>query len=378
MWVVYVCVHINILEKRLVKACVCVYTFVDLLYKLKNNINMKHISYPKIQQFRNVVANINREITFVGLDENGEAIYDPSIPKPKLTFRGTVKLHGTNAAVCFNPEDGFWVQSRQNIITPEHDNAGFAFFAQSNKSIFLEMFDTIAAYEQIDRSKTISIYGEWAGKGIQKGVGISEIDKSFFIFGVKVSDLNDETFKSYWISSEGLSSPDARIYNVNDFQKFSIEVDFNMPQLSQNEFAKITEEVEKECPISKALGVDNGVGEGVVWKVDYKGSHYMFKVKGEKHSVTKVKKLANVDVEKLNSIQDFVEYAVTKNRFEQGVDNVFGSGEIDVKKLGDLIRWVINDIISEESDTMFKNGLEPKDVNKYISSSVREMFFKLN
>lgn len=67
----------------------------------------KHISYPKIQQFRNIVANINREISFTGLDEEGNAVYDPSIKKPTLTFKGTVKLHGTNASVCFNSEKRF-------------------------------------------------------------------------------------------------------------------------------------------------------------------------------------------------------------------------------------------------------------------------------
>ena len=45
--------------------------------------------------------------------------------------------------------------------------------------------------------------------------------------------------------------------------------------------------------------------------------HCKDKVKGEKHSSSKVKKLASVDVEKLNSIKDFVDYAVTESRLEQ-------------------------------------------------------------
>ena len=42
----------------------------------------RHISYPKIQQFRNIVTAINREVSFIGLDKNGEAIYDHSAKKP--------------------------------------------------------------------------------------------------------------------------------------------------------------------------------------------------------------------------------------------------------------------------------------------------------
>ena len=101
-------------------------------------------------------------------------------------------------------------------------------------------------------------------------------------------------------------------------------------------------------------------------------------VKGEKHSSSKVKTLASVDVEKLESIQKFVEYAVTENRFNQAIENVFPNQEpIDTKKLGDVIRWVVNDVIKEEMDTMVENKIEPKEVNKYISSKAREMFFKM-
>lgn len=337
----------------------------------------KHISYPKIAQFRNVVSNISREIEYTGLDEEGNAVYDKSTKKPTLTFKGTVKIHGTNASVCFNSQDGFWVQSRQNIITPEKDNAGFAFFAESHKVDFSSLLADIIEDNQIDTNiYTVSIYGEWAGKGIQRSVGISELDKAFYVFGVKISKPQDEEFNAYWVKCSGVSCPESRIFNVEDYQTYSIDVDFNMPQLAQNNFAEITDKVEAECPISKAFGVDNGLGEGVVWSVEYKGNTHRFKVKGDKHSVTKVKKLASVDVEKLETIQEFVGYAVTENRFNQAIENVFGKDDLDVKKMGDLLRWIIKDITSEEMDTMSKNGLEPKDVNKHISNKAREMFFK--
>lgn len=56
--------------------------------------NKKHIKFPSIEQFRNVIANIKRQHEFAGLDETGEAIYDRVKPKPILTFTGTIKLHG--------------------------------------------------------------------------------------------------------------------------------------------------------------------------------------------------------------------------------------------------------------------------------------------
>ena len=342
----------------------------------------KMIKFPSIEQFRTVVSNVNRHFNFVGLDENGEAIYDPTLPKPVITFKGTVKLHGTNASVSFNAPSGMWAQSRENIITPEKDNAGFAFFAHSNETALMRFFHDVAANNNIDMHKnTITIYGEWAGGNIQKGVGICNLPKSFFIFGVKITPHteNEEELKAnpaYWVDYSYLKNNEVKIYNINDYPTYSIDIDFNMPQLVQNQLSELTIAVEEECPVAKAFGF-SGIGEGIVWSAEFKGNVHRFKVKGEKHSSSKVKTLAAVDVEKLNSIKDFVDYAVSESRFNQALENVFPNNEpIDVKKMGDVIRWVVNDVIKEEMDTLVENQLEPKEINKYVSSKVREMFFK--
>jgi len=342
----------------------------------------KHISFPSIEQFRNVIAGINRQYNFVGLDENGEAIYDSSLPKPVLTFKGTVKLHGTNAGVCFNDVDGMCYQSRENIITPEKDNAGFAFFADANKEQFASMFAKIAERSNIDTTKnTISIYGEWCGGNIQKGVAICNLPKSFFIFGVKVTPHHIEGVEkqpsAYWVDYTDLKNNEAKIYNIDDFETYSLDIDFNMPELIQNKLGELTLAVEEECPVGKAFGF-SGIGEGIVWSCELKGNIHRFKVKGEKHSSSKVKKLASVDTEKITSIKEFVDYAVTESRFNQAIEKIFPNNEpVDVKKLGEVIKWVVNDIIKEETDTLVQNNLEPKDIGKYVSNKVREMFFKL-
>jgi hypothetical protein len=344
----------------------------------------KMIKFPSIEQFRTIIATVLRQYNFAGLDENGDAIYDTTKPKPTLTFKGTVKLHGTNAAVSGNLSDGIWAQSRENIITPEKDNAGFAFFVESNKELFTELIATVFTKNEIDMlENTVTIYGEWAGGNIQKGVGVTNIEKSFFIFGVKVTPhtTTEEEAKvkpAYWVDYSYLKSPENRIFNIDDYQTWTMDIDFNMPQLVQNKLSELTLAVEEECPVAKAFGFPNTIGEGIVWSTNLNGNVHRFKVKGEKHSSSKVKTLAAVDTEKLESIQSFVEYAVTESRFNQALENVFPNDEpIENKKLGDVIRWVVNDVIKEEMDTMVDNKIEPKDVNKYISSKVRDMFFKL-
>ena len=43
-----------------------------------------------------------------------------------------------------------------------------------------------------------------------------------------------------------------------------------------------------------------------------------------------------------------------------GLENTFGDLPLENKGIGNLIKWVIKDFMSEEMDTMVKNNLEPK------------------
>lgn len=336
---------------------------------------MKHIKYPKIGQFRNCLSELKHNLTYISKDENGKAKYRDNYNFPKVVFIGTVKLHGTNASVCFNSKDGMWIQSRNNIITPEKDNAGFAQFVIEREEYFQHLIEWVIMYYDVDTDKkTISIFGEWAGKGIQKGVAISEIEKSFFIFGVK---LTDEFESDSWLDFEMFGSHDERVYNIKSFETYRVEVDLNNPEYSQNDLEKLTMKVEERCPVAIAFG-KSGIGEGIVWHTNFMNKFYRFKTKGEKHSVSKVKRVASVDVEKLDSIKEFVEYSVTQNRFDQAIENVFNGEEVlDMSKIGEVIRWMNRDINQEEEDVMVKNNLTNKDVAKYIAQRTKKMYKKL-
>ena len=216
-------------------------------------MNKRHIKFPSIDQFPTIVTNINRHFNFVGLDENGDAIYDKTLQKPKLKFKGRVKLHGTNGSVCHNEPSGMWTQSRERIITTESDNAGFAFFTQTKEEILTNLFEQVREKNNVDlNSNTISIYGEWCGSNIQSTVGLTNLEKSFFIFGVKISPFGEEE-PAYWVDHSYLRSPENNIYNIDDYETFEIEIDFNVPQLSQNKLNELALQVEAECPVAKAF-----------------------------------------------------------------------------------------------------------------------------
>lgn len=339
-------------------------------------LTQRLIKFPSIDQFRNTVYDVNQHAQYVGKDEAGEPIYDPTLPRPTISFHGTVKLHGTCAGVSFHPELGIWACSKERIITPEQDNAGFAQFVKWNENTFARLALDAAARHELNMNDSIfTIYGEWAGQGIQKGVAISQLPKAFYIFGLKVSPLSvegDDAAK--WYEHSLLEDKAARIFNVKHFPTYKIDIDFNNPQLSQNRLGEITLGVEAECPIARELGV-SGIGEGVVWTGFHNERRYCFKVKGEKHSVSKVKTLASVDTEKLNSIKEFVESVVTPQRVEQAI-SIVCQGNPDIKKLGDVIRWVHNDIVKEELDTMSANGIEVKDIGSQVAAAAKQIFFQ--
>jgi len=334
----------------------------------------KHSAFPKIGQYRQVVKEAQLRSSYTGKDENGDPVYDHTKASPTIKFKGTVKLHGTNAGIGHTQEDGLWAQSRGNIITPEQDNMGFARYVQDNQQAFDELIEHVRYNNRdLKPNDAVYVFGEWAGKGVQKSVAISQIEKSFFIFDVKI--VPEDGTEPYHLPSIYLQNHDHRIYNIEDFLCYEIEIDFDRPDLVQNELGEITMAVEKLCPVAKHFGHE-GLGEGVVWVAQVNGHDYRFKVKGEKHSVSKNKTLAPVDTEKMNSIYEFVDYAVTENRYEQGMGIVFPDRSlIDIKKMGDIIRWVVTDVMAEENDTLEANGLTSKDVNKHVSKKVREMFF---
>lgn len=347
---------------------------------------MKHIAFPEIGQFRQAIRNVKVKAQRIGTDANGDAIYDSLKPLPKLKYKGTVKCHGSNGGVNYNLNTNeYAIQSREQIITVEKDNFGFARFMSTvdMKALFALVprpeegkLGLPTPEEQTDEQQSIVIYGEWCGGSIQKTVALAKLEKMFVVFAV--------LYRGVWLSEEAVKQiklPEQRIFNINDFTSYEIEVDFQNPDLVQNNLGEITIGVENECPVAKALG-SIGTGEGVVWKgidPEYSGPEFWFKVKGAKHSASNVKELANVDVEKVKSVNELMDKVVTENRMSQGVQvlkSKMNIADLTRAHTGDLIRWVFDDVIKEESDTIAASSLQQKELGGAVAKRVKEWFFK--
>jgi hypothetical protein len=339
------------------------------------------IKFPSIEQYRNAIRNVKHNATFTGRDENGEPTFDGSRPIPTLKYHGTVKLHGTNAGIVCTHE-GFTYQSRERELELTSDNAGFMLYMKA-REVELEILcariadrsDGVKRYEDITK---VILFGEWCGGNIQKGVALSGLPKMFVIFAVKLFNEEGDHVWMDMAKIKDLELPEHNIYNILRFGSWELDIDFNHPELAQNKMIEITEAVEAECPAGKHFGV-SGIGEGVVWQPITPGwysSDFWFKVKGEKHSVSKVKTLAAVDVEAVANLQKFVDDTVTEARLEQGLQNLINEQQkpFEMSSLGDFIRWVFNDIVKEESDTIVASQLDPKKLGGPVANKARPWY----
>lgn len=337
--------------------------------------SVRLIKFPSISQFRDVISHVRRTYRITGHDANGNVTYDNSIVMPTLQFEGTVKLHGTNAAIVCHGEN-VWYQSRERVLTPEADNAAFAAHMSVIGDDQMGTFIHSAAILGCDTGEhPILIFGEWCGSGIQSSVAISELPKMFVVFKVKVNDI--------WFTGDQIRKlvfpRDHRIFCIYDFPTYEVEIDMETPTLVQNTLGEITTAVELECPVGKHFGV-TGVGEGIVWSCityGYRSSQYWFKVKGEKHSASKVRVLAAVDVERIKSKDALIDLMVTENRLLQGIQVLKEAGkEVSIKSTGDFLRWVFNDCVKEELDTIMASGFEPKELGAPISARAKPWYFQ--
>lgn len=102
-----------------------------------------------------------------------EPVFQPW-PKIARLYRDVViteKIDGTNACVVIEDDGSIYAQSRTRIITPDSDNFGFARWVEDNRQ-------ALGAALGAGRH-----YGEWWGRGIQRGYGLDE--RRFSLFNVR-------------------------------------------------------------------------------------------------------------------------------------------------------------------------------------------------
>jgi hypothetical protein len=106
----------------------------------------------------------------------------------------TEKIDGTNAQICIGDDGSFQVGSRTRWITPENDNHGFAAWAYANKDELMQLGEG-------------RHFGEWWGRGIQRGYGLNE--RRFSLF-------NAIRWAAHGTSPKQIESGNPRIIKMQD------------------------------------------------------------------------------------------------------------------------------------------------------------------
>lgn len=342
------------------------------------------IKFGSIGQFKNVIKTVRDT---AGWNKT---------PIPTLQFVGSTKIHGTNASVVFDHEGNYVFQSRERELSITSDNAGFCMWGERNIEHLRKTFEAaIPKLMKLNAGEKIAIFGEWCGPGVQSGVAVSQLaHKMFVVFNVTF--IGNDAVESVVDEAGNLVKHEvpatrieltvddmkecvhrtADIYSIYDFPSWTINIDFNSPQLKQNKLVELTMAVEAECPVGKHFGI-SGVGEGIVWWNHERD--LTFKIKGEKHSSSKVKtikEIAAVDIERMNSIKEFVDTVITENRMNQGIAKLAEMGlDVDVKNTGTFMKWVVSDGIKEEMDVIVASNFDMKEIGKIASDVAKRFWF---
>jgi len=308
-----------------------------------------------------------------------------SISEP-ITYRGKIKLHGTNAGIIIKPNGDIFAQSRSGIIGTGNDNAGFAQYIENTK----DYWSTLATTEQI------TIFCEWFGKGIQKGVAASQIvSKHVAIFSIQIGEYDEDGNADMIIEPSEIEkyiAVDSKPDNVHILPWYGekIIIDYTDTTSLEVIVEKLNKEVEtvEACDpwIKDVFGI-SGTGEGLVYypiSFSKNGvinrwhlSRYLMKCKGEKHKVQKDRKAVILDPEIVASSNAFVEKFVTESRLEQGATEVNrGVLDFDTKLIGPFLKWFNGDVNKECTDELEASGLEWKQVAKGVSTAARNWYIE--
>lgn len=302
-----------------------------------------------------------------------------------LEYRGTVKLHGTNAGVRVEC-DGFVsaAQSRNRVLTVDNDNMGFATFifdpehGPARRAVLASVASDVMEAATIG-DQHVTLYGEWCGPGVQRGVALNRLpERQFVLFSAAVGDDGPRLPVRWAADSLGHG-----ISCVADVGEISIDIDLLSPESvasAAKPMATATEEYEARCPWGSLHGIE-GVGEGLVWTPvgdAYGDSELWFKTKGEQHQGKARKRVVlAADPAKVEGVSAFIRAALTDERLRQGLDYLREMGKpVDVRSTGDFLRWVAGDVRAEMALEMEASGLEWRDVAKRLGAEARAWFMR--
>ena len=317
----------------------------------------QHIRWSSIELLHNVVRHLNYLHTHDGLD------------LPVVLYRAKVKLHGANCGVQVTPS-GVFPQSRSKLLTPQSDYKGFARWVDTHRALFESM------------DPDVTVFGEWCGPGIERGVAISAIDRRVFVVFALQYGRGEQARVEFEPEAIQRALPEHPDLFVLPWHGAPLTLDYGdeaSMEASAETLNALVSDVEREDPWVKATFGRRGVGEGLVFYPiegprDPEGlAALMFKAKGEKHRTAGTRKAVQVAPEVVEGVAAFVTLMVTEARLEQAVSEACG-GEHHMRHTGKLIAWISADVEKESVAELEAAGLTWKQVVRAVQDRARAWY----
>ncbi|KAH3762714.1 RNA ligase 2 [Pelomyxa schiedti] len=300
-----------------------------------------------------------------------------------VQYKSKIKLHGMNCGVTIHSDGRLQIQSRTVFI--DNQKAGFAGWVNSNQSFFESL-----ASSTLHHFGKITLFGEWAGPGIQKGTSVSIGKLKNCIWAVFGAISNGEM----------VVEPDELLSLIGPHAPPDLHVIPWMPQYLSNTLTlnyesadtlspsvgvmdALVASIDREDPWVLSVFNISGPGEGVVWyPVSFESSGripvdlfelYSFKTKGEAHLTTKTSK-PGIQITTLcaSSPVDFVDMFVTRPRLLQGLTEACPELTLEAKPA--FISWILRDVRKESTAELQDSHLAWDQVENLITQRAEEWF----
>jgi len=252
----------------------------------------------------------------------------------------TEKLHGSCLTVNIT-KDSIDFGSRVALIESDNKFYGYKCIKESHK----EMFEILQEYLKISKIDNLTLYGEFFGKGIQKGVQYGE--KQYRIFDLAIEG---KLVPFYTLQS---------VFKILQLEEYLIPI----YKVASSFKEAYNYDIEKDSVI---LGIENNQIEGVVikpYRTVYMDNDKLFSVKKKnekfKENIPRVRKEVPQDL--MDKKEDFALY-VNDNRLQSAFSKL---GIIQrFEDLAKYTRFIMEDV---EIDYIKDNGIIDKKERKVIS-----------
>lgn len=350
------------------------------------------VAWPDTSLFHNLTKNIQGARDFVArgpTEEDGDD--SPALLKlleKPISFKGKVKLHGSNAGVALAPGK-IRAQSRTQFI----DQSGFG------RIVFGKNQSYWTSLVQPGVPERFTVFGEYCGLGVQSGVALARLSSVIFtVFGIDFGGrlmIEPEAITNFLTKSGTVKLPEDVFVLPWHEGQFEIDLSKDTPE-HMEALQKVLDTIEDEVlkidakdPWVEAVFGVQGPGEGLVlYPVSLQEAHadvtisptlsrdlfgkVAFKAKGEKHRVVKAAKSVTVNPEQAASADAYAKLMCPTARLEQG-GSVVG---YDMARIKDFIAWMVADVKKEGQAELDASGLDWKAVTQPITKHCSAWYVK--